>query len=181
MEIKKTDILDVKLIIPKVFNDTRGYFFEGFQKQRYQEAGLTNEIVQINHSYSVKNTLRGLHYQIQNPQDKLITVIRGKVWDVAVDVRKNSATFGHWVGFELSDENHHQLFIPRGFAHGFVVLSEEVDFLYACTDYYCPAGERGIRWDDPELAIPWPVANPILSAKDEVYPGLKDIAEHDLF
>ena len=156
------------LIEPKVFGDARGFFFESFNQQAFNEATGTNyQFVQDNHSRSTKGVLRGLHYQIAQPQGKLVRVARGRVWDVAVDIRKGSPSFGQWVGAELSEDNQHQLWVPPGFAHGFVVLSETADFLYKTTDYYAPQYERCIAWNDPQLAIAWPYAGaPQLSAKD---------------
>jgi len=161
-------ISDVMLIEPKVFGDERGFFFESFNQAQFEEAiGKPVQFVQDNHSRSVKNVLRGLHYQIQQPQGKLVRVVQGEVFDVAVDLRKSSKTFGQWVGEILSAENKRQLWIPEGFAHGFVVLSDTAEFLYKTTDYYAPAHERCILWNDPTLSIQWPDGiQPILSAKD---------------
>lgn len=161
-------ISDVMLIEPKVFGDERGFFFESFNQAQFEEAiGKPVQFVQDNHSRSVKNVLRGLHYQIQQPQGKLVRVVKGEVFDVAVDLRKSSKTFGQWVGEILSAENKRQLWIPEGFAHGFVVLSDTAEFLYKTTDYYAPAHERCILWNDPTLSIQWPDGiQPILSAKD---------------
>ena len=161
-------IPDVLLIEPKVFGDARGFFFESFNQKAFNEATDTNyQFVQDNHSRSSRGVLRGLHYQIQQPQGKLVRVARGAVWDVAVDIRKSSPTFGQWVGAELSEDNQHQLWVPPGFAHGFVVLSESADFLYKTTDYYAPQFERCIAWNDSQLKIEWPLAEPPrLSAKD---------------
>ena len=168
MKATRLAIPDVVLIEPKVFGDARGFFFESFNQKAFNEATGTNHaFVQDNHSRSSQGVLRGLHYQIQQPQGKLVRVARGRVWDVAVDIRKSSPTFGQWVGAELSEENQHQLWVPPGFAHGFVVLSETADFLYKTTDYYAPEHERCIAWNDPQLAIDWRYAGePRLSAKD---------------
>lgn len=168
METIPLAISDVVLIKPKVFSDDRGFFFESFNQARFEEAiGLPIQFVQDNHSRSIKHVLRGLHYQIQQPQGKLVRVIQGEVFDVAVDLRKSSKTFGKWVSEILSAENKHQLWIPEGFAHGFVVLSETAEFLYKTTSYYAPAFERCIVWNDPTLQIKWPEdIQPILSAKD---------------
>ena len=168
MKATRLAIPDVVLIEPKVFGDARGFFFESFNQKAFNEATGTNHaFVQDNHSRSGQGVLRGLHYQIQQPQGKLVRVARGRVWDVAVDIRKSSPTFGQWVGAELSEDNQHQLWVPPGFAHGFVVLSESADFLYKTTDYYAPEHERCIAWNDPQLAIAWPIAGaPSLSAKD---------------
>jgi dTDP-4-dehydrorhamnose 3,5-epimerase len=152
-----TAIPEVLVIEPKVFGDARGFFYESFNGKAFDEAvGRHVEFVQDNHSRSVKGVLRGLHYQIQQPQGKLVRVVRGAVFDVAVDIRKSSPTFGKWVGVELSEDNHRQLWVPEGFAHGFLVLSETAEFLYKTTDYYAPAHERCIRWNDLEIAIEWP-------------------------
>ncbi|ROR50508.1 dTDP-4-dehydrorhamnose 3,5-epimerase [Diaphorobacter sp. C33] len=168
MKATRLAIPDVVLIEPKVFGDARGFFFESFNQKTFNEAtGTNHQFVQDNHSRSSQGVLRGLHYQIQQPQGKLVRVARGKVWDVAVDIRKSSPTFGQWVGAELSEDNQHQLWVPPGFAHGFVVLSESADFLYKTTDYYAPEHERCIAWNDPQLAIRWPYeGEPRLSAKD---------------
>ncbi len=169
MKATRLAIPDVVLLEPKVFSDDRGFFFESFNQQRFEQAiGRTVNFVQDNHSRSAKGVLRGLHYQIQQPQGKLVRVIQGEVFDVAVDLRKSSPTFGKWVGAVLSAENKHQLWVPEGFAHGFVVLSETAEFLYKTTDYYAPEHERCVRWDDATLAIQWPADNQnILSAKDQ--------------
>lgn len=170
MKITPTSIPDVLLIEHKVFSDDRGFFFESFNQKLFCEAtGMDVSFVQDNHSRSNQNVLRGLHYQVKQPQGKLVRVVRGSVFDVAVDIRKKSATFGQWVGIELSDDRHQQLWVPPGFAHGFVVLSESADFLYKTTDYYAPQHERCIAWNDPDLAIEWPAGlQPVLSAKDQV-------------
>lgn len=169
MKATPTAIPEVLIIEPKVFGDARGFFYESFNGKAFDEAvGRHVEFVQDNHSRSAKGVLRGLHYQIQQPQGKLVRVVRGAVFDVAVDIRKSSPTFGKWVGVELSEDNHRQLWVPEGFAHGFLVLSETADFLYKTTDYYAPAHERCIAWNDPGLAIAWPDtgAGPQLSPKD---------------
>ncbi len=180
MRATRLAIPEVVLIEPKVFGDARGFFFESFNQKAFDEAtGTQHQFVQDNHSRSSKGVLRGLHYQIRQPQGKLVRVARGKVWDVAVDIRKGSSTFGQWVGAELSEDNQHQLWVPPGFAHGFMVLSESADFLYKTTDYYAPEHERCIRWDDPDLAIQWPGGGKgvQLSAKDKA--GVR-FAEADL-
>jgi dTDP-4-dehydrorhamnose 3,5-epimerase len=171
MQAIQTAIADVLIFQPKVFGDARGFFFESFNRQVFDQAvGRHVDFVQDNHSRSSKGVLRGLHYQIQQPQGKLVRVVRGSVFDVAVDLRKSSRTFGQWLGVELSEENQRQLWVPEGFAHGFVVTSESADFLYKTTDFYAPAHERCIRWDDPALAIQWPELGlkPLVSAKDAV-------------
>ena len=169
MNVISTAIPEVLIIEPKVFGDARGFFYESFNQQAFNEAtGTNHKFVQDNHSRSSRGVLRGLHYQIQQPQGKLVRAARGAVFDVAVDVRKASPTFGKWVGVELSEDNHRQLWVPPGFAHGFVVLSESADFLYKTTDYYAPAYERSIAWNDPAIGIEWPLsAEPSLSAKDQ--------------
>ena len=161
-------IPDLKLIKPRVFKDARGFFFESFNQQQFEhEVGSHYDFVQDNHSQSTKNILRGLHYQIEHPQGKLVRVVSGKVFDVAVDLRKSSETYGRWMGFILDASDPVSLWIPPGFAHGFVVLSDTADFLYKTTDYYYPAGERCLRWNDPDVGIEWPAGvDPILSDKD---------------
>jgi dTDP-4-dehydrorhamnose 3,5-epimerase len=168
MRVIPTAIPDVLIIEPKVFGDARGFFFESYNQKDFQNAtGLKVDFVQDNHSRSGKNVLRGLHYQVQQPQGKLVRVVRGAVFDVAVDLRKSSATFGQWVCAELSEENARQMWVPAGFAHGFLVLSEVADFLYKTTDYYAPEYERSIIWNDPDIGIKWPLeAAPSLSSKD---------------
>lgn len=169
MKVNACAIPDVLLIEPKVFGDDRGFFFESFNQRAFNEAsGLSLEFVQDNHSKSAKNVLRGLHYQIHQPQGKLVRLVAGEVFDVAVDLRKASPTFGQWVGEILSADNKRQLWVPPGFAHGFVVLSESAEFLYKTTDYYAPEHERCIAWNDPTLAIEWPamIGGPLLSGKD---------------
>ena len=178
MKVTPLAIPDVLLIEPKVFGDERGFFFESFNQQRFNEVtGLDLQFVQDNHSKSAKNVLRGLHYQLPpKAQGKLVRVVAGEVFDVAVDIRKNSPTFGQWVGVILSGDNKHQLWIPPGLAHGFLVLSESAEFLYKTTDYYAPELERGIIWNDPELAIEWPIDGvPLLSGKDAVSARLSSL------
>ncbi len=163
-------IPEVKLIEPKVFGDARGFFFESFNQKAFNDAtGTNHQFVQDNHSRNAQGVLRGLHYQIQQPQGKLVRLAQGAVFDVAVDIRKSSPTFGHWVGAELSADNHRQLWVPPGFAHGFMVLSETAEFLYKTTDYYAPHYERCIAWNDPVIGIEWPhlAQAPVLSAKDQ--------------
>lgn len=169
MRAKPTSIPDVIVLEPKVFGDDRGFFFESFNQKAFQEAtGLDVQFVQDNHSKSARNVLRGLHYQVQQPQGKLVRVVQGEVFDAVVDIRKNSPTYGQWVGLHLSAENKKQLWVPPGLAHGFVVLSETAEFLYKTTDYYAPAHERCISWNDPAIGIEWPiVGEPLLSAKDK--------------
>ena len=170
MKATRLSIPDVVLLEPKVFGDARGFFFESFNQRAFNEAtGSSHQFVQDNHSRSSKGVLRGLHYQIQQPQGKLVRVVQGAVFDVAVDLRKSSPTFGRWVGVELSGENHRQLWVPPGLAHGFLVLSESADFLYKTTAYYAPELERGIAWNDPHVNIEWPDVGmyPTLSVKDQ--------------
>lgn len=173
MKVIATVIPDVMIIEPQVFGDERGFFLESFNQKAFNEATNSScNFVQDNHSRSTQGVLRGLHYQLQQPQGKLVRVVRGTVYDVAVDIRKKSATFGCWVGVELSEHNHRQLWVPPGLAHGFLVLSESADFLYKTTEYYAPAFERCVLWNDPELAIDWPLDQinsglPLLSAKDQ--------------
>ena len=180
MKATRLAIPDVVLIEPKVFGDERGFFFESFNQKAFNDAtGTDHQFVQDNHSRSRKGVLRGLHYQIQQPQGKLVRVVQGAVFDVAVDIRKSSPTFGQWVGEELSADNHRQLWVPPGFAHGFVVLTETAEFLYKTTDYYAPQYERCIAWDDATLAIDWHFeGQPSLSTKDAQGCGL---AKADLF
>ncbi|GAW85916.1 dTDP-4-dehydrorhamnose 3,5-epimerase [Bathymodiolus platifrons methanotrophic gill symbiont] len=176
MKAIPTNIPDVMILEPKVFGDSRGFFFESFNQQAFNEAtGLDLQFVQDNHSRSAKGVLRGLHYQIQQPQGKLVRVTRGSVFDVAVDIRQSSPTFGQWEGVELNEDSHRQLWVPAGFAHGFVVLSESADFLYKTTDYYAPEYERCIAWDDPAINIDWHFdGEPQLSGKDQHGLLLKD-------
>ena len=169
MKVIDTEILGVKIIEPRVFADERGFFLETFQAERYaREAGIAQSFVQDNHSRSGKNVLRGLHFQKTRPQGKLVRVVRGEVFDVAVDMRPDSATCGKWVGDILSEENKRQLWVPPGLAHGFVVLSETADFAYQCTDYYDPADEVCLKWDDSEVGVEWPTRSPLLSDKDRL-------------
>ncbi|WP_350649242.1 dTDP-4-dehydrorhamnose 3,5-epimerase [Pseudomonas sp. HY13-MNA-CIBAN-0226] len=176
MNVIATDLPGVLIIEPKVFGDERGFFYESFNARAFEEAtGLDTRFVQDNHSRSQKGVLRGLHYQLENTQGKLVRVTAGEVLDVAVDIRRCSPHFGKWVAVRLSAENHRQLWVPQGFAHGFLVLSESAEFLYKTTDYYTPSAERSIRWDDPDLAIDWQLDGaPQLSAKDQAAMFLKD-------
>ena len=167
MKLQRTKIHDVVVIEPEVFGDERGFFLESYNARRFAELGLDLEFVQDNHSRSARNVLRGLHYQLGQPQGKLLRVVSGEIWDVAVDVRRHSPTFGQWVAETLSAENKKMFWVPEGFAHGFVVTSDSADVLYKATDFYAPEGERSILWNDPELAIPWPLSGePLLSKKD---------------
>ncbi|VVS94884.1 dTDP-4-dehydrorhamnose 3,5-epimerase [Desulfoluna spongiiphila] len=175
MKIINTSIEDVKIVEPSRFGDQRGYFFESWHQERYIESGITSRFVQDNCSMSRYGTVRGLHFQLTHPQAKLVHVLKGSVYDVAVDIRVGSPSFGQWVGVELSEENGRQVYIPEGFAHGFCVLSDEAVFSYKCSDYYMPGDEGGVLWSDPQVGIKWPVAEPILSEKDSVYPCLAAI------
>ena len=167
MNIIPTEIPDVLVLEPKVFGDERGFFYESYNRRVMTEAGIADDFVQDNHSRSARGVLRGLHYQIQNTQGKLVRVINGSVYDVAVDLRKSSPTFGQWVGMELSAENKRMAWIPKGFAHGFLVISDSAEFLYKTTDYWAPQFERSLRWNDPALGIAWPLkGEPTLAAKD---------------
>ena len=177
MEFEPTAIPDIVLIRPKVFGDARGFFLESWEERKFATGGIDARFVQDNHSRSARHTLRGLHYQVQRPQGKLVRVVTGTVFDVAVDIRRSSPTFGRWVGATLSAENHHMLWVPPGFAHGFVVLSESADFLYRCTDFYAPQFERAIQWNDPDLQVKWPLpegTSPVLSPKDSAAPRFRD-------
>lgn len=176
MNIENAGIPGSFLIKPKIWGDSRGFFLETFRERWLADAGVSVSFVQDNLSRSKKGTLRGLHYQLNKPQAKLVTVLKGAVLDVFVDIRRNSPTFGQWSAIELNDENRWQLFIPAGFAHGFTVLSETADFFYKCSEYYDAPSERGIRWDDPALGIGWNVENPILSEKDRHQPLLAHVA-----
>ncbi|MDH0140972.1 dTDP-4-dehydrorhamnose 3,5-epimerase [Aquipseudomonas alcaligenes] len=175
MKVIETQLPGVLIIEPKAFGDHRGFFLETFQVERYREHGIDLPFVQDNHSRSARGVLRGLHFQRTRPQGKLVSVSRGAVYDVAVDIDPQSATCGQFVGVELNDENHRQLWVPPGYAHGFCVLSEVADFQYKCTDYYQPEDEGGLLWNDPDVGIRWPVAEPQLSAKDQLNPRLSDL------
>ena len=175
MKVTKLAIPDVLLIEPKVFEDSRGFFMETYNAERYAEHGMTHSFVQDNHSKSSKGTLRGLHYQLGKPQGKLVHAVQGEVFDVAVDVRLGSPYFGRWVGAILSAKNRKQIYIPEGFAHGFCVLSEEAEFLYKCTDFYSPSDERGVLWNDPDVGIEWPIDEPLLSDKDAISKTLAEM------
>lgn len=181
MKISETRIPAVKIIEPRVFEDDRGYFFEAYRKSVLAEAGIEDEFIQDNVSKSYRNAIRGLHYQIQNPQAKLVQCLRGSILDVAVDLRQDSPSFGNYVAIKLSDVSKRMLYIPKGFAHGFSVLSDEAIVAYKCSDYYNAEGERGVRWDDPIIRINWDVSRPILSEKDRKLPLFSSIKEEDLF
>ena len=176
MNVIKTDIPDVLIFEPKVFGDARGFFLESFNQRVFREqTGLDPRFVQDNHSRSGRNVLRGMHYQVRQPQGKLVRVVAGEVFDVAVDLRRRSVTFGKWAGTTLSAENKRQMWIPEGFAHGFLVLSDTADFLYKTTDYYAPEHERCVIWNDPDIGVRWPLnGSPLLAAKDQAGKRLKD-------
>jgi len=180
MEVLDLSIPDVKCITPRAFPDGRGFFQQTYHEQEYREAGLHAQFVQDNWSRSSQGVLRGLHYQLKHAQDKLISVLHGEVLDVAVDIRRGSPTFGQWVGEILSDTNHVQLFVPKGFAHGFCVLSDRADIVYKCSDFYAPDDEYAVRWDDPDLAIEWPRKDVVVSEKDQMASVLKNIPEANL-
>jgi dTDP-4-dehydrorhamnose 3,5-epimerase len=176
----KTDLPGVLLIEPRVFNDSRGFFMETFHQKKYAEAGIDHAFIQDNYSHSTRGTLRGLHYQLEHPQAKLVYVIKGEIYDVAVDIRRGSPGFGKWTGQYLSDKNRRQIFVPEGFAHGFCVISETADVLYKTTDLYKPDDEYGVLWSDPTIRIDWPIKVPIVSDKDKQFPGLQDVPEQHL-
>ncbi len=181
MNILRSELPGLLVVEPKVFGDARGFFMESWNSRRYQEAGIPGAFVQDNFSFSRRGTLRGLHYQNPNAQAKLVSVLQGEVYDVAVDLRRSSPKFGKWHGVRLSSENKIQFFVPAGFAHGFVVLSETALFHYKCTEYYSPQHEKTIAWNDPDLGIDWPIKEPILSAKDAKGLRLQDMAAENLF
>lgn len=173
MEFHPTALPEVVVITPRVYRDARGYFYETWREDKFSAAGIDARFVQDNHSHSVRNTLRGLHYQLQHPQGKLLRVVRGAVFDVAVDLRRSSPRFGQWIGVVLSETKSQMLWVPPGFAHGYLALSDEIDLLYKCTDFYSPEDERAVRWDDTRVSIRWPLpagAVPILSPKDAAAP-----------
>ncbi len=174
-QFKQLEIPGPVLVESRVFNDERGYFLEGYKRSDFVENGITCEFLQDNHSFSRRDALRGLHYQVPPvAQGKLVKVVRGCIWDVVVDVRRRSPYFLKWVAVELSDQNHHMLYVPPGFAHGFATLSDDVSLFYKCSTQYSPKHERGIRWDDPQIGIPWPIENPVISSRDAQLPLLKD-------
>lgn len=177
MRVLDTPLPELILLEPDLYRDPRGMFWEVFREERYKTLGIHGPFVQDNFSWSVRHTLRGLHYQLRHPQGKLVTVVQGSVYDVAVDIRRGSPSFGRWYGVELSDQNMRQLYIPPGFAHGFCVLSETAGFFYKCTDVYQPGDERGILWNDPALNIPWPTASPLLSPKDQAFQPIAAMQE----
>ena len=180
MNVRPTSIEGVFIIEPQVFRDNRGYFLETYQQDRYTALQIHRYFVQDNLSFSIKGTLRGLHFQIKNPQAKLVQVLTGEIFDVAVDLRFGSKTFGKWTGHFLSEKNSHQLFIPEGFAHGFCVISETAHFIYKCSDFYSPKDEGGVKWCDPDIGIKWPIVDPIISEKDNRLPFLADLSSQQL-
>lgn len=180
MKTIPTSIEGILIIEPDVYKDHRGFFMETYHQKRYHEAGMNPVFIQDNLSFSEKGTLRGLHYQIENPQAKLVQVISGEIYDVAVDIRHESPGFGRWVGIHLSDQNNRQLFIPEGFAHGFCVLSDTALFSYKCSRLYTPNDESGILWSDPDLKIDWPITSPTISDKDRRYPVLSEVKPNRL-
>jgi len=174
---KVNTIPDLYILTPRIFSDPRGYFLETFKEKELKEAGIIQNFVQDNFSLSSKGTLRGTHFQREPmAQGKLVSVVHGAVWDVAVDLRKDSATFGRWYGIELNDENHITLYLPPGFGHAFIALKNNTKFTYKCTNYYSPEHESGVRWDDPDIDIKWPIENPLISGKDADLPLLKDLS-----
>jgi len=175
VKVTETKLPGVLIIEPVVHRDERGFFLETWRENGYKDIGIKEDFVQDNHSRSSKGVLRGLHSQKHSPQGKLVRVSRGAVYDVAADINPGSETFGQWVGVELSEDSHTQFYVPPGYAHGFCVLSDTVDFLYRCTEYYDSADEVGVRWDDPDLAIDWPISDPVLSGKDAALPLLKEL------
>jgi dTDP-4-dehydrorhamnose 3,5-epimerase len=181
MQITTANIEDVLIIEPQVFQDERGYFLEVYRLNRFKSAGLPDRFVQDNLSFSVKNTLRGLHFQVTRPQAKLVQVISGEIFDVAVDIRPTSPTFGHWVSVLLTENNKRQVFIPEGFAHGFYVLSDGAHVAYKCSDFYDADDEGGIRWSDPAIGIEWPATHPLVSTKDGRLPVIDDIPPEKLY
>jgi len=180
LEIETTEIAGAVLITPRLFADHRGFFSEIYKKSDYVDAGIDADFKQDNHSRSSFGVVRGLHYQLKKPQAKLISVARGEIFDIALDIRQSSPTFGKWIGAILSAENRQQLFIPGGFAHGFIVLSEYADVIYKCDDYYNPGDDYGVLWNDPDLEIDWPEMEAILSEKDAVLPRLRDVPPEKL-
>lgn len=174
VRFEKTSLEGITLCVPEVFQDARGFFLETYHAEKYAAGGVRAAFVQDNRSCSSQGVLRGLHYQLRKPQAKLVSCIRGRILDVAVDIRRGSPSFGQWESAELSDANHHQLYIPPGFAHGFCVLSDVAEILYKCSEFYDPADDFGVRWNDPDLGVLWPVKDPVLSRKDAVQPFLKE-------
>ena len=176
MDVVETGLEGVMVITPKVFSDARGFFFESYSARAFADAGLPETFVQDNHSFSTKGVLRGLHYQYPTWQGKLVRVVQGAIYDVAVDIRRNSSTFGQWYGTTLSADNKQMLYIPPGYAHGFCVVGDNADVMYKCTAPYVPAEDGGVLWNDPDIGIPWPISDPLLSEKDAKAPRLRDLA-----
>ena len=177
MKVEKSELQGALIIEPDTFRDKRGYFMETYHKEKYEQLGLGTHFVQDNLSYSVRGALRGLHYQYPNAQTKLVQVIKGEIFDVILDIRRGSPTFGQWTGVNLSDKNNRQFYVPAGFAHGFCVLSDSTIVSYKCSEFYAPESEGGILWQDPCVGIIWPVSDPLLSDKDRNYPCLNDVPE----
>jgi dTDP-4-dehydrorhamnose 3,5-epimerase len=177
VEFRRTELAEVVLVVPDVHRDARGFFLETYHARKYRDGGIDARFVQDNQSRSGRGTLRGLHAQVRTPQGKLVRVVRGEIWDVAVDIRPGSPSFGRFAGATLSEENAYQLWIPPGYGHGFCVLSEEADVEYKCTALYDPADEIAIRWDDPAIGIPWPIREPVISARDRAAPPLAECVE----
>jgi dTDP-4-dehydrorhamnose 3,5-epimerase len=175
MNVIPIELPEVLIVTVDVHHDARGFFFEAYQERKFASLGIAERFVQDNQSRSAKGVLRGLHYQLRNPQGKLVRVVQGEIWDVAVDIRRGSPRFGQWAAVALSEENQRQLYVPPGFAHGFCVLSEIADVIYKCTDFYVPGDEYGVRWDDPTIGIDWPKMEYLLSEKDRDYPWLRDM------
>lgn len=178
MNIRDGRLAGIKIIEPRLFEDSRGFFMESYNAKKLAAHGITMNFVQDNHSSSAKGVLRGLHFQINPGQDKIVRVVSGEVFDVVVDIRRDSPTFGQWESFIISASNHTMVFIPKGFAHGFCALTHNVEFLYKCSEYYAPADERGIIWNDPSIGIEWPISEPVLSDKDTKYPSIKDLPRY---
>jgi dTDP-4-dehydrorhamnose 3,5-epimerase len=181
MQIINTPLEGLLIIEPRVFEDHRGFFLETYRRIGFKKHGIDRRFVQDNLSFSIKDTLRGLHFQVKHPQAKLVQTVTGEIFDVAVDIRPGSVTFGRWSGVYLSEQNKRQLYIPEGFAHGFCVLSETAHVVYKCSDYYYPDDESGILWSDPAIGVDWPVRNPIVSSKDDKLPLLSDLSSAKLF
>ncbi|MBI4515704.1 MAG: dTDP-4-dehydrorhamnose 3,5-epimerase [Deltaproteobacteria bacterium] len=177
MQFLRTELPEIIVVEPDVYRDDRGFFLETYHWEKYRDGGITEPFVQDNHSRSGRATLRGLHAQWRRPQGKLVRVLQGEIFDVAVDIRRGSPRFAHWVGVHLSAENFRQIYVPPGFAHGFCVLSDAAEIEYKCTDLYDPGGELHVRWDDPAIGVAWPIADPLLSAKDRAAPRLAEVAE----
>lgn len=181
MKFLETDLPGILIVEPDVFEDPRGYFMETHHRDKFADAGIAHPFVQDNHAHSVRETLRGLHFQEPHPQGKLVRVVSGKIFDVAVDIRRDSPDFGRWVGVELSSENRRQLWVPPGFAHGYCVLTDDCDVIYKCTQIYSPEHDHVIAWNDPDIGIEWPVSEPVLSDRDRAAPLLEEVARRPFF